>query len=91
MFKRTQTRALKVGSLPVGGGAPVSVQSMGNADPHDAKACLAQLLSCAARGCDVFRLTVPDEEAARVLGEVRRSSPIPIVADVHLEIDIKLI
>jgi len=85
MFKRTQTRALKVGSLPIGGGAPVSVQSMGNADPHDAKACLAQLLSCAERGCDVFRLTVPDEEAARVLGEVRRSSPIPIVADVHFD------
>lgn len=85
MFRRTQTRALKVGSLPIGGGAPVSVQTMGNADPHDAKACLAQLLSCAERGCDVFRLTVPDEEAARVLGEVRRSSPIPIVADVHFD------
>ena len=85
MFTRTQTRALKAGSLPIGGGAPVSVQSMGNADPHDAKACLAQLLSCAERGCDVFRLTVPDEEAARVLGEVRRSSPIPIVADVHFD------
>lgn len=85
MFTRTQTRALKVGSVPIGGGAPVSVQSMGNADPHDAKACLAQLLSCAERGCDVFRLTVPDEEAARVLGEVRRSSPIPIVADIHFD------
>ena len=85
MFTRTQTRALKVGSVPIGGGAPVSVQSMGNADPHDAKACLSQLLSCAERGCDVFRLTVPDEEAARVLGEVRRSSPIPIVADIHFD------
>ena len=85
MFTRTQTRALRVGRVPIGGGAPVSVQSMGNADPHDAKACLAQLLSCAERGCDVFRLTVPDEEAARVLGEVRRSSPIPIVADVHFD------
>ena len=67
MFRRTQTRALKVGSLPVGGGAPVSVQTMGTADPHDAKAILAQLLSCAERGCDLFRLTVPDAEAARVL------------------------
>ena len=85
MFTRTQTRALKVGSLPIGGGAPVSVQTMGNVDPHDAKACLSQLLSCAERGCDVFRLTVPDEEAARVLGEVRKSSPIPIVADVHFD------
>ena len=85
MFTRTQTRALKVGSVPIGGGAPVSVQTMGNVDPHDAKACLAQLLACAERGCDVFRLTVPDEAAAETLGEVRRSSPIPIVADIHFD------
>ena len=85
MFTRTQTRALKVGSLPLGGGAPVSVQTMGTADPHDAKACLTQLVSCAERGCDLFRLAVPDVEAAETLGEVRRSSPIPIVADVHFD------
>ena len=58
---------------------------MGNVDPHDAAACLAQLKSCAEIGCDVFRLTVPDLEAAKVLGEVRRSSPIPIVADIHFD------
>ena len=85
MFSRKQTRSLKVGSLPLGGGAPVSVQTMGNADPHDAAACLRQLLSCAARGCDLFRLTVPDLDAARVLGEVRKASPIPIVADIHFD------
>lgn len=85
MHTRTQTRALKAGSLAIGGGAPVSVQTMCNADPHDAKACLSQLLSCAERGCDIFRMTVPDEEAAKVLGEVRRGSPIPIVADIHFD------
>lgn len=85
MFSRKQTRSLKVGSLPLGGGAPVSVQTMGNADPHDAAACLRQLLACAARGCDLFRLTVPDLDAARVLGEVRKASPIPIVADIHFD------
>ena len=85
MFKRTQTRALKVGKLPVGGGAPVSVQTMCNVDPHDGAACLAQLRSCAELGCDVFRMTVPDAEAAKVLGEVRKSSPIPIVADIHFD------
>lgn len=69
----------------MGGGAPVSVQTMGTADPHDAKACLAQLVSCAERGCDLFRMAVPDVEAAETLGEVRRSSPIPIVADVHFD------
>ena len=80
-----KTRQVKVGKLLVGGGAPVSVQTMCNVDPHDAKACLGQLRSCAALGCDVFRMTVPDLEAAKVLGEVRKNSPIPIVADIHFD------
>ena len=80
-----KTRQVSVGNLPIGGGAPVSVQTMGNVDPHDAAACLRQLRSCAELGCELFRLTVPDLEAARVLGEVRRGSPIPIVADVHFD------
>ena len=79
------TRQVKVGKLLVGGGAPVSVQTMCNVDPHDAKACLDQLLSCAALGCDVFRMTVPDLGAAKVLGEVKKGSPIPIVADIHFD------
>lgn len=85
MFRRTQTRALKVGNLPIGGGAPVSVQTMANVDPHDAVALSRQLKACAERGCDLFRLTVPDVEAAKVLGEVRKTSPIPLVADVHFD------
>ena len=80
-----KTRQVKVGKLLVGGGAPVSVQTMCNVDPHDAKACLDQLLSCAALGCDVCRMTVPDLDAAKVLGEVRKNSPIPIVADIHFD------
>lgn len=63
----------------------MSVQTMCNVDPHDAKACLDQLLSCAALGCDLFRMTVPDLEAAKVLGEVKKGSPIPIVADIHFD------
>jgi len=71
--------------VPVGGGAPVSVQSMANADPHDAQALVAQVRDCAALGCDIFRLTVPNAEAAKVLGEVRKKSPIPLVADIHFD------
>jgi len=82
---RRRTRQVRLGKLAVGGGAPVSVQTMGNVDPHDAAACLRQLQACAELGCDIFRLTVPDLEAARVLGEVCRSSPIPIVADIHFD------
>jgi (E)-4-hydroxy-3-methylbut-2-enyl-diphosphate synthase len=84
-MSRKTTRALKVGNIPIGGGAPVSVQTMCNVDPHDAGALIAQVKSCAARGCDLIRLTVPDVEAARVLGEVRKASPIPLVADIHFD------
>ena len=85
MFSRQQTRTIKVGRLPLGGGAPVSVQSMATADPHDAAALLEQVNACAAVGCDIFRLTVPDLEAAKTLGEVRAKSPIPLVADIHFD------
>ncbi len=63
----------------------MSVQTMANVDPHDAAALVEQICSCAALGCDVFRLTVPDVEAAKVLGEVKKSSPIPLVADIHFD------
>ncbi len=69
----------------VGGGSPVSVQTMANASPHDAAALLEQVRRCAERGCDIMRLTVPDEAAAKALGEVRAASPIPIVADIHFD------
>lgn len=85
MSRRTHTRTLKVGNVPVGGGAPVSVQTMGNVPAHDAQAALAQLLRCAERGCDIFRLAVPDTDAVKVFAEVRRQSPIPIVADIHFD------
>ena len=82
---RNQTRTLHVGGLPLGGGAPVSVQTMANVDPHDAVALAAQVARCAERGADLVRLTVPDAEAARVLGEVRKSSSVPLVADIHFD------
>ena len=85
MNLRGDTRQIRVGGLPLGGGAPVSVQTMANADPHDATALLAQTLACAGAGADLIRFTVPDTAAAKVLGEVRRSSPIPIVADIHFD------
>ena len=90
MYTRRQTRSLEVGRVPVGGGAPVSVQTMANVDPHDASALCAQIASCAALGCDVFRLTVPDLAAAKTLGEVRKKSPVPLVADIHFDADCAL-
>ena len=61
------------------------MQTMANVDPHDAAALAAQVARCAEAGVDLVRLTVPDIEAARVLGEVRKSSPVPLVADIHFD------
>ena len=76
---------VKVGNVPIGGGAPVSVQTMLCDDPHDAAALAAQVRRCAEAGADLVRLTVPDVEAARVFGVVRRASPVPLVADIHFD------
>lgn len=80
-----KTRALRAGSLDIGGGAGVSVQTMANIDPHDRTALCAQIERAAALGCDLYRMTIPDMDAAHVLGEVRKSSPIPLVADIHFD------
>lgn len=82
---RRKTREIKVGSLVVGGGAPVSVQTMSDADPHNALAITEQALSCAARGCDIFRITIPDIAAAETLREVKKKVSMPIVADIHFD------
>ena len=58
---------------------------MVNADPHDAAALIEQIESCAARGCDLMRLTVPDLDAAKVLGEVKKAVSIPLIADIHFD------
>jgi (E)-4-hydroxy-3-methylbut-2-enyl-diphosphate synthase len=80
-----KTREIKVGRLIVGGGAPISVQTMANVNPRDAAAIVEQARSCAERGCDIFRITVPDAQAAEVLGEVKKSVEMPIVADIHFD------
>ena len=85
MTPRSQTRTIKVGTVALGGGAPISVQSMCNVDPHNAAALAAQVKSCAELGCDIMRLTVPDTDAAKTLAEVKKASPIPLVADIHFD------
>ncbi len=82
---RRSTREIKVGGVAIGGGAPVSVQTMCNRDPHDEAALVSQVSSCAELGADIVRLTVPDVEAAAVLGRVRRATGVPLVADIHFD------
>lgn len=80
---REKTRQVVVGSVPIGGGAPVSVQSMTNTDTRDVQATLEQIEALAAAGCEIVRLAVPDEQAAQALFTIVKHSPVPLVADIH--------
>ena len=79
------TRQILVGSVPVGGGAPVSIQSMLNTKTTDVAGSLAQLERLRAAGCQIARLAVPNEEAARAFREIAAASPLPLVADIHFD------
>ena len=79
------TRQVRVGKVVIGGGAPVSVQTMSNVDPHNEASLVKQARSCEELGCDLIRFTVPDVRAAEVLGRVRRQIGIPVVADIHFD------
>ncbi len=80
---RRPTRAIYIGPVKIGGGAPVVVQSMTNTDTAQVGATLAQIQRLAAAGCEVVRLAVPDLKAARAFGEIKAQSPVPLIADVH--------
>lgn len=72
-----------VGSVPVGGDAPISVQTMTNTDTGDVRATVDQILACAGAGADIVRVSTPDEISTKALREIVRESPVPIVADIH--------
>ena len=72
-----------VGSVPVGGDAPITVQTMTNTLTTDIKGTIAQIQSCANAGVDIVRVSVPDEASSKALKEIVRESPVPIVADIH--------
>ncbi len=79
------TRQINAGGVPIGGGAPVSIQSMTNTPTHDVGATLAQVRALAAAGCDIVRVAVPDMKAAKAVGPLSAGSPVPLVADIHFD------
>jgi (E)-4-hydroxy-3-methylbut-2-enyl-diphosphate synthase len=90
MFERRPTRQLLVGrppgpSVAVGGGAPISVQSMTTTKTADVEGTLAQIYALAAAGCDIVRCTCNEEQAAEGLAQIVPRSPVPIVADIHFQ------
>ncbi|KJR97664.1 MAG: 4-hydroxy-3-methylbut-2-en-1-yl diphosphate synthase [Peptococcaceae bacterium BRH_c4a] len=82
---RSRTRPLMVGSVRVGGGSPVSVQSMTNTDTRDAVSTVAQINGLAAAGCEIVRVAVPDREAALALKAIKRQNSLPLIADIHFD------
>ncbi|SET52853.1 flavodoxin-dependent (E)-4-hydroxy-3-methylbut-2-enyl-diphosphate synthase [Paracoccus homiensis] len=82
-IERRKSRQIMVGNVPVGGDAPISVQTMTNTDGHDVRATLDQVIRAAEAGADIVRISAPDQDTTRALKEICRESPVPIVADIH--------
>ena len=80
---RRKSRQVMVGTVPVGGGAPISVQTMTNTLTADAEATIAQINRCAEAGVDIIRVSCPDEESTAALPRIVKASKVPIVADIH--------
>ena len=90
MIKRRQSRLIHVGSVPVGGGSPVTVQSMTTTKTADVDGTLAQVYALAAAGADIVRITCNDVAAAQGLAEIVPRSPVPIIADIHFQYKLAL-
>ena len=79
------TRQILVGNVPIGGGAPVAIQSMLNTKTTDVEASLAQIKQLATAGCQIARLAIPDKSAVAPFAEICKNSPLPLVADIHFD------
>ena len=84
------TKQILVGGVPVGGGAPVTIQSMTNTRTDDVEATLHQIRTLAAAGCEIIRVAVPDLAAARAVAKIKEGSPIPVVVDIHFDYKLAL-
>jgi (E)-4-hydroxy-3-methylbut-2-enyl-diphosphate synthase len=82
---RKKTRRITLGGVPIGGGAPVAVQSMTNTDTRDVKSTVRQINELAKAGCEVVRVALLNMEAARSLDKIKKAISIPLVADIHFD------
>lgn len=90
MIKRKKTKKIKVGNIFIGGNAPIVVQSMCNTDTRNVKKTVAQIKELTAAGCEMIRVAVPDMEAAKALGKIKKQIKIPLVADIHFSHELAL-
>ena len=79
------TRRIHIGSVPIGGGAPIAVQSMTNTDTRDVQSTVRQIEELFRAGCEIVRLAIPDQEAAEAFGEIKSRVKPPLIADIHFD------
>jgi (E)-4-hydroxy-3-methylbut-2-enyl-diphosphate synthase len=85
-----ESRQIDLGGIKIGGGAPVTVQSMTKTDTRDVASTVEEIKRLEAAGCDIVRIAVPDMDAAKALGEIKRQTRIPIVSDIHFDYKLAL-
>jgi len=88
--RRNKTRRIRVGSVAIGGGAPVSIQTMTKTDTRDVRATVAQVREVEALGCDIVRIAIPDKEAAAAFARIRKQVRSPLIADIHFDYTLAL-
>lgn len=90
MINRKETTRIKVGNVPIGHFAPISVQSMITTNPVETDKAIAEINRLAEAGCDLVRLAVPDLAAAKAIKEVKAKAQIPLIADIHFDYTLAL-
>ncbi len=89
-LKRRKTRQINIGGVPVGGGAPIVVQSMTKTHTWDIPSTLEQIRKLEKAGCEIVRVAVPDQESVEALGKIKKQTNIPIIADIHFDYKLAL-
>jgi len=87
---RKKTRKIYLGGVPVGGDAPITVQSMTNTDTRDIKATVLQIKLLEEAGCEIIRIAVPDQEAVKAIPEIKKKINLPLIADIHFNYQLAL-
>ena len=85
LIKRRKTKKINLDSVPIGGDAPIVVQSMTNTDTRDVEATVAQINALEEAGCEVIRIAVPDKEAVEAIPAIKKRIHIPLIADIHFD------
>jgi len=90
MIKRRPTKKIRIGNIFIGGNAPIVVQSMTNTDTSDVKATVRQIKALEKAGCEMIRVAVPNMEAAKAIGKIKKQISIPLVADIHFSAELAI-